>query len=253
MNEYRISDDTAEALLRGEAPEGRHDLAAVAKAVAAFRSASFEAPPRPTAAVALRLDLERAARLSIDRQHASTAAVAHPIEVSTPRRGRRKVAFGAIAGLGLAAKIAIGAAAAAAVGVTGVGAAGAVGALPAPAQEVFEQFTGQHPGGSGEHVSESGLEHSEAGLQTAEDARQKAEEKRQAALENAEEKRQAGLETAEDASQTGAEHAEGAGAGGRETAENAGETGIGTAEEKANVDIPEQGGSDEAEGARERN
>ena len=252
MNE-RISDAAAEAVLRGRVPSGSPELAPVAQAVAALRNVSFEAPPRPSAELALRLDLERAARLSTDRQDTSTAVVARPVWPSTPRRGRRRVALGAIAGLGLAAKIAIGAAAAAAVGVTGVGAAGAVGALPAPAQEVFEQFTGQHPGGSGEHVSESGLEHSEAGLQTAEDARQKGEEKRQAALENAEEKRQAGLETAEDASQTGAEHAEGAGAGGLETAENAGETGIGTAEEKANVDLPEQGGSNEAEGARERN
>ncbi len=173
MNE-RISDDAAEAVLRGRAPDGRHDLVAVAEVVVALRSASFEAPPRPSAELALRLDLERAARLSTDRQHASTAAVAHPAGASTPRRGRRRVAPGAVASLGLAAKIAIGAAAAvaaAAVGVAGAGAAGAGGGLPAPAQEVFDQVTG-HPGG--EHVSETGIEKSEFGQKAAEEARQKA-------------------------------------------------------------------------------
>ena len=123
------------------------------------------------------------------------------------------MALGAFAGLGLAAKIAIGAVAATAVGVAGAGAAGAVGGLPAPAQEVFNQVTG-HPGG--EHVSETGIENSEFGQKTAEDARQKGEEQRQAALENAEEKRQAGLDTAEEASQTGAEHSDGAGEAGLE-------------------------------------
>ena len=178
MNEHRISDDAADAVLRGQAPEGSPELVAVAEAVAEFRRVSFEAPPRPSAELALRLDLERAARLSTDRQNASTAAIAHPVWAPTPRKGKRKVALGTFAGLGLAAKIAIGAAAAAAVGVTGAGAAGAVGALPAPAQEVFNQVTG-HPGG--DNVSETGIENSEFGQKTAEEARQKAEEKRQAA------------------------------------------------------------------------
>jgi len=245
MSEHRISDDAAEAVLRGQAPEGSPELAAVAEAVAEFRRVSFEAPPRPSAELALRLDLERAARLSIDRLNVSTAAVAHPIGAPTPRKGRRQVALGAFAGLGLAAKIAIGAGAAAAVGVAGAGAAGAVDALPAPAQEVFNQVTG-HPGG--EHVSDSGLEHSEFGQKTAEEARQKAEAKRQAALENAEEKRQAGLDTAEEASQTGAEHASDAGQTGAEHASDAGQAG-GEPAEQATTNVPEQAGGDAAEGA----
>ena len=262
MNE-RISDAAAEAVLRGHVPAGSPELAPVAEAVAALRTVSFEAPPRPSADLALRLDLERAARLSTDRQHASTTAVSPQVAEWTPRRGRRRVAVGAFAGLGLAAKIAIGAVAATAVGVAGAGAAGAVGGLPAPAQEVFEQVTGQHPGG--EHVSETGIENSEFGQETAEEARQKAEEQRQAALENAEERRQAGLDNAEEASRTGAEHADGAGEAGLENAgdaglenagdaghENAGETGLETAGEKANADLPEQGGSNEAEEAKER-
>lgn len=255
MNE-RIPDAAAEAVLRGHVPASSPELAPVAQAVAALRAVSFEAPPRPSADLALRLDLERAARLSTDRQHVSTTVVAQPSGAPTPRRGRRRVTGGAFAGLGLAAKITIGAVAAAAVGVAGAGAAGAVGGLPAPVQEVFDEVTG-HPGG--EHVSDTGLENSEFGQQTAEEARQKAEEQRQAALENAEERRQAGLDTAEEASRTGAEHADGAG---RARLENAGDAGgsagaangtrLETAGEKANAELPEPGGSNEAEQAKER-
>ena len=119
MNE-RIPDAAVEAVLRGRAPEGAPELAPVAEAIAAFRAVSFEAPARPSAELALRLDVERAARLSTDRQHTTTPVVARPTGLSTPRRGRRRVALGAFAGLGLAAKITIGAVAATAVGVKSV-------------------------------------------------------------------------------------------------------------------------------------
>ena len=248
MNE-RIPDAAAEAVLRGHVAASSPELAPVAEAVAALRAVSFGAPPRPSAELALRLDLERAARLSTDRQHTSTAVVARLAGPTTPRRGRRRVALGAFAGLGLAAKITIGAVAAAAVGVAGAGTAGAVGQLPAPVQEVFNEVTG-HPGG--EHVSETGLENSEFGQKTAEEARQKGEEQRQAALDNAEQKRQAGLDTAEEASRTGAEHSDGAAEAGLETAEDAAQNGLGTAGEKAKADLPEQGGSNGADEAKER-
>lgn len=133
-------------------------------------------------------------------------------------------------GLGLAAKIAIGAGAAAAVGVTGTGAAGLAGVLPTGAQEVFNQVTGQHP--AGELVSDTGLENSEFGVETSQDARLEAElepgtavdaekalqdglgtaeEQRQAALDQAEELRQAGLEKAEELREAGLDAVEGAG------------------------------------------
>ena len=122
-------------MLRGQVPEARHDLASVAEAVAMFRQASLDSP-RPSAELALRLDLERAARLSasVDGLHASTAAWS-PVnnEAPTPGTRRRRVALTGFAGLGLAAKIAIGAVAASAVGVAGAGAAGAVGVLPTQA------------------------------------------------------------------------------------------------------------------------
>src|SRR5215207_8373547 len=168
MRTHRMSDDEAAAVLRGLTPDARHDFAPLADAVAAFQRAFSDTPPQPSAALAARLDLERAARISIDRQNVSTA-VASANQARPPKTGRRRVALGAFAGLGLAAKIAIGAGAAVAVG---VGGAGAAGVLPSSAQQVFDQVTG-HPGG--DSVSESGLEHSEFGLETAEEARKKGE------------------------------------------------------------------------------
>lgn len=196
MNTHRITDDEAEAVLLGRAPDARPGLAPLAQAVASFRQASSEGPPRPSAELALRLDLDRVERLSATAigMNASTPASAH-LTAPMPRTRRRRVALTGIASLGLAAKIAIGAGGALAVGVGGAGAAGAIGALPAPAQEVFNQVTG-HPGG--EHVSDTGIENSEFGIETAENARTKGEEQRQAALENAEERRSAGLENAEE-------------------------------------------------------
>lgn len=244
MATHRISDDEAAAVLQGTTPGARHDLASVADAVATFRRASLAAPPQPTAELAARLDLERAVRISASPDRTDVPArVSPPVnQAAAPGRRRRSVASGAFAGLGLAAKIAIGATAATAVGVAGAGAAGAAGILPTEAQVVFEEFSGQHPGG--EHVSESGLEHSETGLETAEEARQNGEAKREAALEKADEQRQAGLESAEnagnasEAGQTGLETAEEASEAGLSTAEDASRTGPEVADQATDENVP---------------
>ncbi|WP_448811840.1 hypothetical protein [Agromyces bauzanensis] len=230
MRSHRITDDDAAVVMRGQVPEARDDLAVVAHAVAVFRRDSLEPLPQPSAALAARLDLERAARISAsaDELYATTSATAPANRVSTPGTRRRRVALSGFLGLGLATKIAIGVGAAALVGVGGAGAAGAAGVLPEDVQVVFNDVTG-HPGNN---VSETGLENSEFGQQTAEDARQKGEEKREAALQNAEEKRQAGLENA-------AEHA----GTGQETAGEHAQTGQETADEKS------QAGEDAAGGA----
>jgi hypothetical protein len=246
MRTHRITDEEASAVLLGQAPAARDDLASVADAVSEFRRASFEAPPQPSAELALRLDLERASRISAsaDGLNASTAVMMPVRQASTPRTRRRSVALSGFVGLGLAAKIAIGVGAAAAVGVTGAGAAGAVGVLPTQAQEVFDQFTGGHPGG--ENVSESGIENSEFGLKTAEEARLKAEAKREAALQKAEDARQAGLEKAEDASQAGLEKAEDASQAGLEKAEDASQNGLENAEEAGDAADNAADAADEA-------
>jgi hypothetical protein len=238
MRNRRITDEDAAALLRGRSPHARDELSPLAAAVAELRRSSFGTPPRPSPAVASRLDLERASSISPHPHGDPDTAPTLSIRSTAPGSRRRRVAIEWFAGLGLAAKIAIGATAAAAVGVGGAGAAGAAGVLPAPAQQVFDQVSGEHPGG--EHVSEEGLEHSEFGLETAEQARENGEAKREAALEKAtdkaqqglataeekagaavetaEEKASAGLETAGDATEGAADRPEGAAAGGAENA-----------------------------------
>lgn len=216
MRTHRITDEEVSAVLRGQAPAARDDLAAVADAVTEFRRASFEAPPQPSAELALRLDLERATRISAPAHgvNASTVAKAPVNQASTLRTRRRSVALSGFLGLGLAAKIAIGAGAAAAVGVTGTGAAGAAGVLPTEAQVVFDQVIGVDVDGGS--VGET----AELATKTAEEARLKAEEARKAALDKAEELSQTGLDTAEELTQTGLD-----------TAEDLSKTGLGTAEE----------------------
>lgn len=219
MNTHRITDDEAPALLRGQVPAGREDLTALADAVAGMRRSAFQAPPRPSAELALRLDLDRAQRISASLHATTPAAALTP--ASSPRTRRRRVAFTGLASLGLATKIAIGAGAALAVGVGGAGAAGAVGVLPAPAQVVFDQVTG-HPGG--EHVSDTGVENSRHGIETAENAGEPADDAKTTGLENAEDANQNGMETAgENASEQGQE--------GLETAVEHREAGLENAEE----------------------
>lgn len=239
MRNHRITDDEAAAVLRGRTPHARDELSPLAAVVAEFRGSSFGTPPRPSAAVASRLDLDRVSTVGVVPRENPDMAVLLP-QSAAPSARRRRVAFEWFAGLGLAAKIAIGATAAAAAGVTGAGAAGAAGVLPTPAQEVFEQVTGAHPGG--EHVSETGVENSEFGRQTAEDARQKGEEQRESGLETAEENAGNGVEVAE-------EHAdENAEAGLENAAENAG-AGVGTAGEAGEGAGAPEGAGDAADDA----
>jgi hypothetical protein len=229
MNTHRITDDEALALLRGRVPAGREDLIAMADAVAEVRQSAFQAPPRPSAELALRLDLDRAQRISPSLQATTPAAM--PTPASSPRTRRRRVAFTGLASLGLATKIAIGAGAALAVGVGGAGAAGAVGVLPAPAQQVFDQVTGQ-PGG--EHVSDTGTEERGSGLETAENAGKAADDERQTGLENAESANESGMQTA-------GEHASEQGQEGLDTAVEQREAGLDQAEEAT------QGAGDQAD------
>lgn len=206
MTTHRITDEEMSAVLRGQVPAGRDDLEAVAKAVTELRRASFEGPPQPTAALALRLDLERATRISTPARGVnSSTVVSTPMKTaSMPRARRKNVGLSAFAGLGLAAKIALGAGAAAAVGVTGAGAAGAAGVLPADVQVAFNQFVGVDVAVDGEGVDEI----VEQGTEKVEDARAKAEQVREAALDEAEQLRQAGVDKAEELRQAGVDKAE---------------------------------------------
>lgn len=121
MRKRMITDAEAEQLLAGTTPEGRPELAALAASVAAVRVVSTAAAPQPSAALAARLESPVPAGAVADAQ---------------PARGIKKM-VATIAGLGVAAKVAA-ASGVLALGLVGVGAAGAAGALPAPAQQVFD-------------------------------------------------------------------------------------------------------------------
>jgi hypothetical protein len=248
MRNRRITDDDAAALLRGRSPHARDELSPQAAALADVRRSSYGTPPRPSPAVASRLDLERVSTIS-PHPHGENPDTAPTLSIrsTVPRSRRRRVAIEWFAGLGLAAKIAIGATAAAAVGVGGAGAAGAAGVLPAPAQQVFDQVSGEHPGG--ENVSDQGLEHSEFGLETAEEARENGQAKREAALENASDKAQQGLETAEEKAGEALETAEEKAGAGLETAGDAA-AGAGDQADDA-AENGAENGSDKADAAKD--
>lgn len=122
MTKHRITDDEAAALLRGETPGARADLADLADSIAQFRAAAFETTPRPSAELLARLNVK----------DASSSAVATPVAaISRRKRVRRMVSW--FAGLGVLAKIALGSG----VALAAVTTAGATGVLPAGAQEAF--------------------------------------------------------------------------------------------------------------------
>lgn len=121
MRKRTITDAEAEQLLAGTTPAGRPEFATLAASIADARVVSTAAAPQPSAALAARLESPVPAGAVADAQ---------------PARGIKKM-VATIAGLGVAAKVAA-ASGVLALGLVGVGAAGAAGALPAPAQQVFD-------------------------------------------------------------------------------------------------------------------
>jgi hypothetical protein len=139
MRNDRLSDDEIAALLRGTAPHGRPELEPLATLVDDLRFTSSESSPRPSAAVTALLDADRAPGIStaaagglLQRSDSGTAPA---LPVAAPRRGIASMFITWFTGLGLAAKIALGATAAA-VGVVG---AGAAHALPPGIQQQFDE------------------------------------------------------------------------------------------------------------------
>lgn len=116
MTNHRISDDEAEALLRGDAAGVSPELAALAESLSEFRAAAFEPTAQPSAALLARLEAD-----------APVPAGA----VSRQKRVRKMVSW--FTGLGILAKIILGSTVAAAA----VAGAGAAGVLPGGAQDAF--------------------------------------------------------------------------------------------------------------------
>jgi hypothetical protein len=117
MTKHRISDDEADALLRGDAAGVSPELAALAASLIEFRAAAFATTAQPSAEVLARLEAD-----------APVPAGA----ISRKKRVRKMVSW--FAGLGVLAKIILGSTVAAAA----VAGAGAAGALPGGAQDVFD-------------------------------------------------------------------------------------------------------------------
>lgn len=139
MRLRRISERDAEAVLSGHAPVSRPDLAPLADSIAEYRAAAYGSPARPSAELASRLGALGDSRIASRTE-------------SQPGNGesRKRVnMFSSIAGLGLAAKIALGAG----VAVAATAGAGAAGVLPAGAQDAFDTVVSSVVPGS--HVHES--------------------------------------------------------------------------------------------------
>lgn len=121
MTRRRITHDEAQRVLAGQSLPGRPDLDALARAVEEMRIVAHAPAPQPTAALRERL--------------AAPQAVGVSAEDTSP--GGIKRMLTALAGWGIAAKLATGTGALA-LGVVGVSAAGAAGALPGLLQESFD-------------------------------------------------------------------------------------------------------------------
>src|SRR4051794_26546624 len=135
MRNQRITDAEVTALLQGRTPSGRTDLESVAAVVDALRLTSFDAPPRPSAELAARLDLERVTWISDTAGGLPVDATRRVSRSETaPAKGRVRMFFSWFTGLGLAGKIVLGAAG---VAVATVG-AGTAHVLPSVVQTAFD-------------------------------------------------------------------------------------------------------------------
>jgi hypothetical protein len=143
MRKHRISDDDAAALVTGAAPAERPDLATLARSISEFRDAAFASPPRPSAELRARLELAHAGRISSEAVSNEAADAIDAAEPATSRPrvsvGRMKRMFAWFTGLGIAAKVVLGATVAAAAGATGVGAAAGVNILVSASAEQEQQ------------------------------------------------------------------------------------------------------------------
>jgi hypothetical protein len=146
MRKHRISDDDAAALVTGEAPAERPDLTTLARSISEFRDAAFASPPRPSAELRARLQLAPASGISLVAASNEAAPAIDAGEPASPAPrasvGRMKRMFAWFTGLGIAAKVVLGAAVAAAAGATGVGAVTGVNILvSATAEQEQQQVT----------------------------------------------------------------------------------------------------------------
>jgi hypothetical protein len=137
MNDQPLSHEDATALMAGSLPADRPDLVVLAAAIDDFRDAFAEPAPQPSPE--LRGWLTGApALLRHGTESAAMAATPVGARTGAALRRRMRAAARALAGLGVAAKIALGGTAA----LAAVATAGAVGVLPEKPQAVFDRIIG---------------------------------------------------------------------------------------------------------------
>jgi hypothetical protein len=138
MTKHRITDVDVSTLVAGRTPAGRPELEALAQSLSEFRAASLESAPRPSAALAARLDFGNSSSISDSREtafDADTIETTLSARAGRTRKGLVRTVFTWIAGLSLGLKIALGTVVAAAAA-TG---AGAAGVLPFGTQQAFDE------------------------------------------------------------------------------------------------------------------
>jgi hypothetical protein len=123
MDNYRISEHDAQALVGGRAPQGHPELVPLANSLAEYRHVALRVStsPQPSAALVSYLDGTRSAPLRTSG-------------VRTARSTRPKQVLGGLLGLGVGVKVVFGVA----LGAAAVTGAGVAGVLPAPAQHAFD-------------------------------------------------------------------------------------------------------------------
>lgn len=145
MRRTRISASDAEAIVRGAAPAGRDDLAPLAASIGTFRAAAFTSPVRPSAELAMRLDLES------DVSPLLEAGL--PTQRPTHNLGRMHKMIAWFAALKTGMKVVLGVAVASVLGVVGIGAASAIDGIvseemPVPTLEPTLEPTDEPTDGS---------------------------------------------------------------------------------------------------------
>lgn len=134
MRKQSLFDHDVEAVLRGEVPEGRADLAAMVSAVEEFRHAFLESAPQPSPALAAQLNGDAVNGAAAGEGSFLQKGLLSPAHRPKLSKWRPGMILNGLAGLGVGAKLGLGTAAA----VVSLAGAGVAGILPGEAQSVVD-------------------------------------------------------------------------------------------------------------------
>ncbi|MCU1579078.1 MAG: hypothetical protein JWP19_1282 [Rhodoglobus sp.] len=140
MDNYRISEHDAEAVVGGRAPHGHPELVPLANSLAEYRHVAVRVStsPQPSAALVAYLDGTRSAPIRTSG-------------VRTARSPRQKRILGGVFGLGVGINVVFGVA----IGAAAVTGAGVAGVLPPVAQHAFDTVVSSVAPHDGIHVDDN--------------------------------------------------------------------------------------------------